>query len=151
MIVAEVRASYKYEKNFSYAWNLSDKSSTIEAKAKYISEFVSNIEEHKDQFAENDAVFFTTPDNSFEKNLDAVKTLKERLEDIKKMDPTSFQYNTAIEQITKQEQGEAGKLLDVIEGCYFLKSYPILWGWYEGIIILFSIMLLIIGIIGIIS
>ena len=143
------RADYKYEKKFLYAWNLSDKSSTIEAKAKYITEFVNTLKEYKTQFADNNAIFFCTPDNSFDNNLAAIETLKGRLESIQKMDPASFQYNTAIEQITKQEQGEAHRLLYVIQGCYYLQTYPLLWGWIFQIVMGILAVVLLVSIVGI--
>ena len=54
------------------------------------------------------------------------------------MDPSSFQYNTAIEQITKQEQGEASAMSGVLYGCYALQSYPLGWGWIATFLMLFS-------------
>lgn len=107
---------YEYQNKIEYAWNLADKSSTLSEKSKYIEEFVTNIK--KEKFAANNAVLFKTKDNSFVYNLLAVESLNKRLKEISKMDETSFAYQTAIQQITAQEQGEAGaeSLSLIIEG-----------------------------------
>ena len=145
-ITFNIIADYKYSQRFLYAWNLSDKSSTIDAKFKYINEFVTNIEENRKEFADNSAIVFTTPNNSFDKNLDAVKSLRDRLASIQKMDPASFQYNTAIQQITAQEQGEAGTMISVLQSCFFLSQYPSVWNWIGVLVCLFASILVIWGV-----
>ena len=142
----EIVADYEYEKNFQYAWNLADKSSTIDAKSKYISEFVEKIEAKKDDFAKNSAVWLKTSDNSFDKNLDALKSLRDRLLQIKTMDPQSFQYNTAIQQITAQEQGEAGPMLDVLKSCWVLENHSMICGWHGCLMIVLAGLLLLIAV-----
>lgn len=122
-------ANYDYENKYISYWNLADKSSTIQAKYEYINQFVNNIEKNSEKFASNNAIFLKTPDNSFKSNLDALVTLRNRLKEIQSIDINSFAYQTAIQQITSQEQGEAHRLIGVIKGCYFLESYPSLWDW----------------------
>lgn len=101
-------------------WTQADRSSTVEAKSEYVGKFVDALEEgnSKGEFASYNALWKQTPQNSFKLNLEALKSLKERLDDIKEMDPKSFEYNTAIQQITQQEQGEAGPMLEVFQGCW---------------------------------
>lgn len=140
-----VKSNYLFEKKYSYAWNLSDKSSTIEAKAAYINEFVGSLVSNKEYFSDYNAIWLKTPNNNFEYNLKAITTLKNRLMEIKEMDITSFQYNTAIQQITAQEQGEAYKLISIIQGCYDLKNYWYVWDWFGLIIIIFSFVLFFAG------
>jgi hypothetical protein len=70
-----------------------------------------------------------------------VQTLVSRLDSISRTDATSFQYNTAIEQITKQEQGEASNMLDVFCECYTLENRPYIWGWISVCIIIGEIIL----------
>ena len=130
-IQQKVVANYQFEKAYLYAWNLADKSSTIEAKAGYISQFVEKLENGKTDFSANNAVWLKTPDNSFEMNLTALKTLNSRLHEIMKMDVKSFEYQTAIQQITAQEQGEATNLIDTIKGCWVKENHPIVWEWYQ--------------------
>jgi hypothetical protein len=69
--------------------------------------------------------------------LEAVKTLAERLDQIKKLDPNSFEYNTAIQQITGQEQGEAEVITQNIYFSYVLKNYK--WGYPMYFLIGFTV------------
>jgi len=139
-------ADYRWEKEIGNYWSLADKSSTLDAKSDYIDKFVEALEKAK--LAEYNAIFFKTPNNNVRKNIEALKTLQARLHEIKSMDINSFAYQTAIEQITAQEQGEADKMLEVIEGGWVLANYPYVWSWF-GLLILGVIIL--IGIIGIYS
>lgn len=123
-------ADYQFEKRFKYAWNLADKSSTIEKKAEFIAEFVQTIEKKRSEFAEYNASWLTTPDNSFAANLDALRTLNTRLAEIRTMDPRSFEYQSAIKQITEQEQGEASQMLSVLYGCWVKGRYTMAWSWH---------------------
>lgn len=123
-----VIGSYKYEKEISSYWELADKASTIPKKAEYIDEFVKNIELYnfKDKY---NAIILTTPNNSFNLNYEALKSLQLRLHEISSMDVTSFQYQTAIQQITQQEQGEAEEMLKVFKGIWWKDHYFMLWNW----------------------
>ena len=127
-ISMQVLADYRFEKNYTQFWELADKSSTILAKQKYISQFVAALEAGyvKGDFSSHNAKWLTTPNNSFDANLGALKTLSARLGEIQGMKPSSFEYNTAIQQITTQEQGEARSMLDVFNGCYELANYPMI-------------------------
>lgn len=129
MIKGCIVGEYEYEKKYLYLWNLSDKSSTLEEKEKYITVFANTLEKNRHDFSEYNAVWLKTPDNSFDYNLKAVQSLKDRLMEIKSMDPKSFEYQTAIQQITAQEQGEANKLLKTIEGCWVKYHYWYIWNW----------------------
>jgi len=132
-------AEYHYEKTYAQLWQLADKSSTIPAKQDYIKQFVTALKDGKSkgEFADNNAVFLKTPNNSFDANLKALETLSLRLTEIQNMNPSSFEYNTAIQQITAQEQGEAHQMLSEFQGCYNLNSYSLVWGWIGGIYICF--------------
>ena len=128
-IKQDITGPYVLSREAFSHWDLADKSSTIEAKRKHIGAFVQAIESRRSQFASHNAVWLKTDANSFETNLTALKTLQGRLEEIQGMNPSSFEYNTAIQQITSQEQGEAGEMLQTIGGCFLLESYPLAWGW----------------------
>ena len=78
-------------------------------------------------------------------NFEALKSLQKRLQEIKKLDPNSFEYNTAIQQITAQEQGEAASMLCVFHGCWIKEHYPLLWCWIG---ILTSTVIVIISLLG---
>lgn len=145
MIRAEVLSRYRFNKTYMQLWELADRSSTIPAKQKYVAEFVAALSagNTNGDFAANDAVWLKTPANSFASNLEALKTLASRLDEIQKMSPTSFEYNTAIHQITQQEQGEAGAMLTVFRGCYVLAGYPVVWDWIGMLWFIITIVLLI--------
>ena len=144
-----IYGNYQYTRDFESYWQLADKASTIPQKSEYIDKFVSAIE--SGGFAgKYNALFMNTPDNSFDKNLEALKSLQGRLHEIEKMDITSFQYQTAIQQITAQEQGEAKNMLDVFSGIWWKEHHFWLWDWIAfcqitGIILLgiFTVMILI--------
>src|SRR5687768_15835608 len=103
--VSCARANYEYEGKIGSYWSLADKASTIPQKAEYIDKFVKAIE--KEKLAEHNALIYPTLDNETASNIRALKSLQSRLHEIKGMDPRSFEYQTAIQQITAQEQGEA--------------------------------------------
>ena len=129
-IVMYIIAEYNYDRYYASYWSLADKSSTLEAKSQYISQFVDKLNNSREGFADYDAVFLPTPDNSFDKNFQALVSLRDRLYTISQMNESDFAYQTAIQQITAQEQGEANAMLSVFHGTYLLRSYPLLWNWY---------------------
>lgn len=140
-----VAENYYFEKDFKSSWELSDRSSTLQAKEQYMTQFIEELNNKSNQFTEYDAVFLKTPQNSFDNNLKAVTTLRDRLVDIKGMNESSFEYQTAIQQITAQEQGQADALIGTLRGCYDLKSYPITWAWLCVIYAIITFSLIAIG------
>lgn len=142
--VLSVRGNYEYEAAIAAEWSLADKSSTIPAKKEHLDKFVAALEGQGFQGQYN-AIIYPTPDNSFDTNLAALKTLQGRLHEIEKMDVTSFQYQTAIQQITAQEQGEAQKMLQVFEGVWWKTHHFMAWDWIQIIWVLFGLLLLIVG------
>ena len=139
-----IYGDYQYEKNIASSWKLADKASTIEQKSKYVDKFVTALEESGLEGL-HDAVFLTTPDNSFDKNLEALKSLQARLHEIKTMDVTSFEYQTAIQQITAQEQGEALRMLAVFEQVWWKENYFFLWSWIAGLSFVGVLVMFILG------
>jgi hypothetical protein len=140
-------ACYQYNNSYDNLWTLADRSSTIVAKRDYISSFVKALEngKAKGDFTDYNAIWLKTPMNNFNKNLDALKTLASRLDEIQGMDPNSFQYNTAIQQITGQEQGEAKELIHVFQGCWLLKMHPFVWEWIGMLVLLTSLSFILFG------
>lgn len=137
-------SSYKYEKSFNSYWELADKSSTVIKKSEYIDKFVNALE--KSGFVgKNDAIFQTTLNNSFDKNLEALKSLQTRLQEMKKMDTNSQEYQFAMQQITGQEQGEASDMLKVFSGIWYKENYILLWGWIATIQIFVCVGLIAVG------
>lgn len=45
------------------------------------------------------------------------------------MKVTSFEYQTAMQQITGQEQGEANEMLSVFKGVWYKENFILLWNW----------------------
>lgn len=129
LVINEIKCYYEYNNKFSSYWELADKSSTIEEKSKYINLFVEAFEKQDDLAGQYNAIFYKTPTESFDKNLQALKSLQQRLDEIKTMDIKSFEYQTAIQQITAQEQGEAGSMLHTLEGTWVKQNYFLLWNW----------------------
>lgn len=148
-IWVDVIGGYHWRNEYLNHWTLADRSSTIPSKQQHIRDFVNALEKGNDngRFSSYDALLLQTPSNNFQTNLTALKTLSQRLDEIQGMDPNSFQYNTAIQQITAQEQGEAREMLGILQGCFFLANYPIAWNWIEGLMICSAI---VIGIFGVI-
>ena len=119
---------YQYDKNFKSYWELADKSSTVEKKSENIDKFVDALENGGFEGMHN-AVFLKTPNNSFDQNFLALKTLQQRLHEIKNMNISSFEYQTAMQQITAQEQGEANAMLSVFRGVWWKTHHLFLWNW----------------------
>jgi predicted negative regulator of RcsB-dependent stress response len=141
-----IYSDYQYTKTIKSYWNLADKASSIEQKVVGIDKFIQALEKSELQGQYN-AIIFTTPDNSFDQNFIAVKSLQKRMHEIQTMDVTSFQYNTAIQQITQQEQGEANDMMQVFRGCWYKEHYFLLWNWICGLQVIMTCLVLISGIV----
>lgn len=126
-VISAFTANYKFQSDYLSDWILADKSSTLEAKSEYIDKFVENLQigEQSGDFSSHGAFFLKNDSNSFSENLKALKTLQSRLHEVKSMDPSNFEYNNAIQQITAQEQGEASEMIDVFSESYAIKNYPL--------------------------
>jgi hypothetical protein len=136
---------YKLEKDIFSYWNIADKSSTIEKKSEYVDKFVEALE--KEQFqGQYNALILTTTDNSYDYNFIALKSFQDRLREIQNMDIKSFEYQTAIQQITEQEQGGAAPMLAVFRGLWWKENHIIVWNWIGGVQIIIFMILLIVGI-----
>lgn len=137
-----VKADYEWSRDYGSNWELADKSSTLKAKSEYIDKFVTSLDTGEFRGRHN-ALVFTTPNNSFDENLNALKTLQGRLAEIKELNPNSFEYQQAIQQITAQEQGEAGNMIGVMKGVWYLENHLLYWNWVGGVIgILFMVIII---------
>lgn len=130
-IRASILASYEYENSVASYWSLSEKASTIQQKSEYLDKFIASLQTQR--FAGNNAIWLKTPDNSFEQNLHALRSLQGRMHEIIGMDANSFQYQTALQQITQQEMNEARHMLEVFEGTWYLANHPVFWDWYGAL------------------
>jgi hypothetical protein len=146
LITSGINADRTYRSKYGSYWQLADRSSTLQAKEQYVTQFVNNIQAHRSEFVDYNAVIVQTPDNNFDNNLNAVITLRDRLHTIQQMNESSFEYQTAIQQITGQEMGQADAMMSDIEGSWYLKNYPCLWSWYFGLMIVLEFFLITVGI-----
>jgi hypothetical protein len=144
LLIIDITASWHYENDYLNYWQLADKASTIAQKSEYIDKFVSALEKSGLQ-GTNANLIWQTRNSSFNYNFEALKSLQQRLEDIKTMDINSFAYQTAIQQITAQEQGEAEDMLNVFRSCWQRVHYPYLWNLW-GFLVFSGVIL--IGIVG---
>lgn len=144
-IIDAVHANYEYSNEYSSYWTLADKASTITLKSTYIDQFVSALGSSGLQ-GTHDAIWFPTADNSFDSNFQTLQSLQSRLHTISTMDEGSIQYQTAIQQITAQEQDEATDMLAVFEDCWYKVHHYWLWnGWLNAVEIILPIGLVIWG------
>ena len=146
MIIFGVLGNYEYERDYLSYWNLAEKSSTIQQKSMYMDKFVESFKGKGFESSYN-ALVLKTPDNSFDKNFEALQSLKSRLDEIQKMNVTSFEYQTAIQQITAQEQGEAQAMLNVFSGIWWQKKCILLWDWVAAVCVFSALFVLLAGII----
>ena len=63
------------------------------------------------------------------------------------MNVASFEYQTAIQQITAQEQGEAQAMLEVFSGIWWKNNYIFLWEWVAVLEVVFCIFLIALGLV----
>ena len=133
-------ASWQYENTISNSWGLAEKASTIDLKSDYIDKFVKALEESKLQ-GTNAYLIFKTPYSSFDQNMITLKSLQSRLQEIKTLDINSFAYQTAIQQITAQEQGEANRMLEIFSECWLRIHYVYLWSLY-GVLVFIGILII---------
>ena len=135
-IIARNLAGLTYDRHYDSYWTMADRAATIDAKEVQLTKFVEALEagRKEKEFADYNALVFTKPQNSFEANLTALKTLVTRLHEIRNMKPDSFEYQTAIQQITAQEQGEAQALIATFYGCWLHGNHLLVWGWPGGMI-----------------
>lgn len=107
-------------------WNLADRASTIAQKSEYIDKMVDALNnQHLD--GSNAGLFYQNETTSYDANMRALKSLQQRLKEISTMSPSSFEYQTAMQQITEQEQGGAEEMLSVIKSCWYKKYHYTYW------------------------
>lgn len=144
-IIFSVFGYYEYSKNYDSYWELSVKASSITKKIEGLDKFISALD-NSSMHGKYNALFLETPNNSFDENLGAIKSLQIRLHEISGMDISSFQYQTALAQITQQEQNEGGKMLEVFEGIWWRDHHFFLWDWIGLVNIIGCIIIVIVGI-----
>lgn len=138
LMVMYILADHQFERQYAYLWDAALKSSTVSAKQQLLVQFRDTLQAgaEKGDFAQNNALFLKTPDDSFETNMAALGNLIEWLAESQKMSPASFEYHATIQQIAAQERNVAIAVLPVLRGCYYRNNWPMVWGG-RGILVLF--------------
>lgn len=138
-------ANYQFANTVGYNWTLADRASTIAQKSEYIDKFVLALES-SGLDGLNCSLIFPTPSREFDNNLKSLKSLQSRLKKISSMDENDFAYQTAMQQITAQEQGEATEMIDIFNSCWHRKNYYTLWSpWYFWGFLTLQFLLIFIG------
>lgn len=145
IVILGFSTNAEYARDIRWHWTLGDRASTIEAKAEHLEKFYATVVEHRRDFADYSAPIYHTPENSVDRNLEALKTLVDRLQQIRTLDQSTFQYQTAIQQITAQEQGEAEYMMNVFMEAWFLGKYPLLYTWWCLLMVLVLLKVVIVG------
>lgn len=101
---------------------MADKSSTIKGKLENLEKFSDKLKSYHLEGL-NSKYIYPNLTSDFNNNLKAFSTLVSRLKDISTMDENSFAYQTAMHQITEQEQGQAGEMISVFSDCYTRKYH----------------------------
>lgn len=127
----------EYSTKVGSNWDLADRASTIAQKSEYIDKFVVALE-GENLSGYNSRIFNQTPASDFDENMKALKSLQNRLKEISKMDESAFAYQTAIQQITEQEQGGADEMTEVLSQCWLKKNH---YTHYNDIIVIFFVVL----------
>jgi len=144
-VIFGVKSDYEYNRDIGSYWSLSDKASTVEKKSEYLDLYVKALEK-SDLLGSHNAIILKTPDNLFDNNLIALRSLQQRMHDIVKMDVVSFEYQTAMQQITGQEQGEADEMVSLFRSVWYKNNYFLLWNWIAYIQITLLLVLCTLGI-----
>lgn len=139
-----VRGRYEYSKEYQSYWDLAEKASSIEKKIEGIDRFVTALE-GSGLHDHHDALWMDTPNNGFNENFEALKSLQKRLHEISTMNVASFEYQTAMQQITQQEQNESGEMLEVFSGIWWKLNHIFLWGWIAPTQIIILVLIFFIG------
>lgn len=130
--ILRIYVSYEYTNEIGCNWDLSERASTIAQKSEYMTKFMKALEAAKLDGV-NSNLIMETPESDFTQNMKALKSLQQRLIDISGMDENSFAYQTALQQITAQEQGEAHDMLDNLKECWKRQSHYTIWNELIGI------------------
>lgn len=94
--------SYEYDKQVGDYFELSDRASDVQIKAQYFNKYVDALERNGLTQGQS-SIFFQRPTSDLANNYQVAKSLQSRLDNITKMNPKSFEYQTAMQQITLQE------------------------------------------------
>lgn len=115
--------TYRYDVAIGQHARLADDASTASKKLEYLEKYVGAVGEH---ITRNDARFiFKRERLTRDVQLEVLQTLVQRLGEAAKMDPQSFEYQTAMQQLTTQEFDHVLYAINgIIHACWLRQS-----GW----------------------
>jgi len=125
--------SYGYDVKMGQYIRLADDASTAEAKLGYLQKYQEAVEQN---IVRNQARFIFQKERlTRDRQLSILSTLKVRLQDAANMNQSSFEYQTAMNQITGQEFNHAlGELSRIISDCWLRQSALAVFGlWFAWI------------------
>jgi hypothetical protein len=125
MVVDVVRDNYVYNNTIGSYWNLSVEASSLDQKSAYFDQFISAVQAAN--LSGNEALFFPTPDNSYQGTMTSLLSLQTRMHAFVGQDPTSMAYQQAISQITAQEEDDNSSTVGIIEDLWFKQYHYFFW------------------------
>jgi len=125
--IVPVFMNYDYDNNIGSFFELSDKASTIDKKLEYLQQYEAALKNYGLDSGQS-TIFFPTKNTNLEENFAVLGSLKQRLVDTAKMNPSSFEYQQAISQITSQEY--CWFPTDVFLRGFYLKRYLFWLAWF---------------------
>lgn len=123
----ELYGDYRYDNEVGGYWSLSIKASSLEQKTIYLDKFISALDSNG-LAGMNDSLILSTPNNSYDQNMVALKSLQKRMHEMQSMDVSSLEYQQAMNQITGQEQGDSREMTTTLRSIWFKKNYFFLYG-----------------------
>lgn len=97
-----IPTNYEYDLSIGSFFELSDKASKLDVKLVYLKQYAAALENAGLDTGQT-TVFFPTRETSLEENYRVLSSLVTRMEEISGMEIDSFQYQTAMQQITENE------------------------------------------------
>lgn len=105
----------QYDNDLGSYYNLAVESSTAELKLKYLQKYREEIKKHNLEHGYG-AWLVKLPDKKLENQIAVLDSIIERLKDINKMERTSFEYQQALYQISRNELCHEGS--EETAGCF---------------------------------
>ncbi len=125
-----IMSPYQYDRDVRQYLKLADDASDAKTKLSHLGEYRDAITA---KIGRNDARYiFTEKQYTRDAQLAILDTLISRLRDISQMDPKSFEYQTAMQQVTGQEFDHTCSRIDGIFWDCYRRSSGWRWLWTVG-------------------
>lgn len=124
-VVSWIIRVYQYDRNIGQYLKLADDASTAQSKLGYLIQYRNAVD--KNVLEENAAYVFKQEQYTKSRQLKIVDTLVSRLQDMQIMNPTSFEYQQAMYQVSGQEFDHTlQRIDDIFEDCFIREG---VWGF----------------------